>query len=173
MAVNLSGHQLLHADLAAEVATALADSGLAPARLVLEVTETVVVADVARAVATLGSLRDLGVRVALDDFGTGYSSLGILGQLPVDILKIDRSFVAEMTRSEAGMALTRAVVELGRVLGLEVLAEGIETPEQLLALERLGCDTGQGYYFAPPVEAAEVEALVERALHPTPVGAGG
>jgi len=114
------------------------------------------------AITILTELRRLGVRLALDDFGTGYSSLSYLRRLPVDILKIDRSFIGGVTGSAEESALARAIVNLGQTLGLETVAEGIETAEQLATLRELGCQLGQGYYFAKPLEPEAVDGLFER-----------
>jgi diguanylate cyclase (GGDEF)-like protein len=157
VAVNLSVAQLRDASIVEDVRRALADSGLAPGRLVLEITESTMVADTELAVARLGSLRELGVRIALDDFGTGYSSLGQLDRLPIDVLKMDRSFVRGDDAPE-GSSVVAAIVALGQALDLEVVAEGIEQPAQLAALRALGCTLGQGYLFAPPLTIEELAA---------------
>jgi diguanylate cyclase (GGDEF)-like protein/PAS domain S-box-containing protein len=148
--INLSVKQLFHADIVADVANALDAAGLEPAALTLEITESVMMTDTALAVARLGELRALGVRLAMDDFGTGYSSLSSLSLFPLDILKMDRSLLA------AGAApitsgLASAVLSLGETFHLEVVAEGIEHPEQSTTLRELGCDIGQGFYFARPM----------------------
>ena len=120
--------------------------------LILEVTESTLMRDSVATVARLNSLKALGVKVAIDDFGTGYSSLAYLRQFPVDVLKIDRSFVADMSRSPDAAALIHTLIELGRTLGLVTLAEGIETHEQLEGLRRERCDHGQGFLFSGPVD---------------------
>jgi EAL domain-containing protein (putative c-di-GMP-specific phosphodiesterase class I) len=158
--VNLSARQLQHPDLAADVAAALAASGLPPELLVLELTETTLLGDPAGAGATLAALRALGVRLALDDFGTGYSSLGYLRRLPVDILKIDKGFLAGVGHDPADTAVVGAVVTLARTLGLRTVAEGIETAEQLAALRALGCDVGQGWHFARALPPEGLEAFL-------------
>jgi EAL domain-containing protein (putative c-di-GMP-specific phosphodiesterase class I) len=162
IAVNLSARQLQHPAIVEEVGAALADAGLDPPSLVLEITETVVMEELDAAVAILGQLRGLGVRLALDDFGTGYSSLSYLHRLPVDILKIDRTFIGGVAGSTEESALARAIVKLGQTLGLETVAEGVETAEQLACLRELGCQLGQGYHFARPLGPAAVDALLER-----------
>jgi EAL domain-containing protein (putative c-di-GMP-specific phosphodiesterase class I) len=155
MAVNLSVKQLQHSDIVADVRDALADSGLDPACLTLEITETVMMTDTDLAVQRLKELKDLGVRLAMDDFGTGYSSLSYLSKFPVDILKMDRSFLRDdATPETAGLAT--AVVSLGETLNLEVVAEGIELSEQWATLRDLGCDKGQGFYFARPMDSERV-----------------
>ena len=150
MAINLSAKQLQHSDVVADVRDALAESGLDPAHLTLEITETVLMADADLAVRRLEELKALGVRLALDDFGTGYSSLSHLSSFPVDVLKMDRSFLSE-SASEKAAELATAVVALGETLNLDVVAEGIEMPEQWDALRDLGCALGQGFYFARPM----------------------
>jgi diguanylate cyclase (GGDEF)-like protein/PAS domain S-box-containing protein len=162
IAVNLSARQLQYSGIVDEVRAALAAAGLDPQSLVLEITETAIMEHLDAAIALLTELRRLGVRLALDDFGTGYSSLSYLQRLPVDILKIDRSFVAGVARSTEDSALARGILTLGQTLGLETVAEGIETAEQLAALRALGCQLGQGYLFARPLGPAAVDALLER-----------
>ncbi|MGY1786594.1 putative bifunctional diguanylate cyclase/phosphodiesterase [Geodermatophilus sp. SYSU D00698] len=164
MAVNVSALQLTSPDLVGCVAAALAGSGLPAGALVLEVTETALVGDPERAAACLGALRALGVRLALDDFGTGYSSLAHLRQFTVDVLKVDRSFVGAIAEGEPLPAIVRGTIDLGRTLGLEVLAEGVEHEHQARLLAEGRCDTAQGYLFARPLERCDAEALLlERA----------
>ena len=130
--------------------------------LVLEVTETALMRDVEATVDRLTRLKALGVRIAVDDFGTGYSSLAYLKRFPVDILKIDRSFVAGIGESPEALAMVRALIQLGRALGLETLAEGIEDGEQLERLRAEGCHSGQGFLFAKPMDAAAIGSLLHR-----------
>ena len=161
VAVNVSSRQLLKGDIVDVVDEALAMSGLEPDRLVLELTETTLIDD---AVAAQGLLRELGrrgVRIALDDFGTGYSSLTYLRAFPIDVIKIDESFVRTIDTEHQGLAIVEAVVRLAGNLGIEVVAEGIETPAQLDAVVQLGCDALQGFLFSPPRPGDEVPALVE------------
>jgi diguanylate cyclase (GGDEF)-like protein/PAS domain S-box-containing protein len=162
IAVNLSTRQLQHPGIVDEVSAALAAAELDPQSLILEITETAIMEQLDAAITILTGLRRLGVRLALDDFGTGYSSLSYLQRLPVDILKIDRSFVAGVARSTEDSALARGILTLGQTLGLETVAEGIETAEQLAVLRELGCQLGQGYFFARPLGPAAVDALLER-----------
>ena len=158
MSVNLSVRQLQSETIVADVREALGESGLAPASLVLEITESVMLADTDLAVRRLQELKELGVRLAMDDFGTGYSSLSYLGRFPVDILKMDRSFLA----SRANDSLAAAIIALGENLTLEVVAEGVEHPEQALWLQDVGCELGQGFHFARPMtDGALLEYLVE------------
>jgi EAL domain-containing protein (putative c-di-GMP-specific phosphodiesterase class I) len=163
VSVNVSAHQLGDNDLTATVSQALVDSGLSPQKLILEVTETAVMEDAEHAVRVLRGLKDLGVRIAVDDFGTGYSSLVYLKRLPVDELKIDRSFVDGLPDDPEDKAIVSSVIALARAVGLRVVAEGVETAEQRQALEELGCDYGQGYLWGHPVPAAERGASFELA----------
>jgi EAL domain-containing protein (putative c-di-GMP-specific phosphodiesterase class I) len=156
LSVNLSARQFRHPDLVADIAAILAETGLPPGQLHLEVTETVAMAQAETAGATLAALRGLGVRLAIDDFGTGYSSLAYLQRLPVDTLKIDRVFFRDGAHNRA---IVRAVTALAHGLGLVVTAEGLETAEQVAGAQAAGCDQGQGYYFARPVPAEKVAAL--------------
>jgi EAL domain-containing protein (putative c-di-GMP-specific phosphodiesterase class I) len=167
MSINLSLKQVHQSDIVADVRDALADSGLDPARLTLEITETVLMADTEHAVQRLRELKELGVRLALDDFGTGYSSLSYLSKFPVDILKMDRSFLRAGASPEAS-DLATAVVALGATLDLEVVAEGIELAEQMETLRDLGCDLGQGYFFAKPMNADDTLAFLARSAKPVP-----
>ena len=174
VAVNLSAAQFRDRALADEVARALADTGLHPARLELEVTESLLLADDEGVLAMLHELRALGVRIAMDDFGTGYSSLSYLRRFPFDKIKIDQSFVRGLGEREDCAAIVRAVVGLGRALGMAVNAEGVETAEQFAALRAEGCGEVQGYLFSKPLPAAEIPALLRRrgALR-DPDGPGG
>jgi EAL domain-containing protein (putative c-di-GMP-specific phosphodiesterase class I) len=151
--VNLSVKQLQHPDVVADVRAALEATGLDPQALVLEITETVMMADYDVASQRLRQLKALGVRIAMDDFGAGHSSLGYLSRLPVDILKMDRSFLAANASPQAS-GLAAAIIALGGTLGLEVVAEGIESVEQYEALRALGCDYGQGFFISPPLDLA-------------------
>ena len=162
ISINLSLKQIQHSDIVADVRDALSESGLEARCLTLEITETVLMADTDLAVERLRELKELGVRLALDDFGTGYSSLSYLSRFPVDILKMDRSFLREgATPDSSGLA--NAVVALGATLDLEVVAEGIEFLEQWHTLRDLGCELGQGFYFARPMDVdATLEFLAAR-----------
>jgi len=168
VAVNLSALQLSDPALPSVVAEALAEAGLAADRLCVEITESALFERFDVAVATLGQLRAMGVHVALDDFGTGYSSLAYLRHLPVDVLKIDRSFVARLLEDIRDRVIVEAVVSIARTFGLQVVAEGVERREQLDVLRRLGCDVAQGYDIGRPGEAVDVIALAAaKARHPT------
>jgi EAL domain-containing protein (putative c-di-GMP-specific phosphodiesterase class I) len=153
MNVNLSSRQLVREAIADEVAAAVDDSGIRASWLVLEVTETVLMADPVVAAKALNSIRDLGVRVALDDFGSGYSSLSHLRRFPIDIVKIDKSFVDDVTHEGAESAIARGIIELGRAMRIQTVAEGIEADEQAEVLRSLGCELGQGFFFAKPLAA--------------------
>ena len=161
MAVNLSGRQLASDGIVDDVRTALADAGLEPASLVLEMTETALIEDPERAAAKLRDLRDLGVRLAIDDFGTGYSSLSYLQQFPVDILKIDRSFISRITDRHQVPAIMRGLLDFSRTMQLETIAEGIESVAQLDQLRDQHCQLGQGYLFSRPLPADEAERLLD------------
>ena len=165
MAVNISGRQLQDAAFVADVAEALADSGLPPSRLVLEITETVIMHRTEAMVRRLTELKELGVHLAIDDFGTGYSSLSYLQQFPIDIIKIDKAFIEGMNRDPAGAALTRTIIGLGDTLGLSTVAEGVEHASQRETLAELGCVVAQGFLFARPVAASGVSEMVSK---PTP-----
>jgi diguanylate cyclase (GGDEF)-like protein len=165
VSVNVSARQLADDDLISTVEAALARANLDPSLLVLEITETTLMGDRDRAVDVLRRLSELGVRIGIDDFGTGQSSLAHLRSLPVDSLKIDQSFVDSLGRDPQGGAIVAAVVQLGHALGLSVTAEGVETPDQLAELRALGCDLGQGFYFAHPQPGAIVRALVHHRFH--------
>jgi EAL domain-containing protein (putative c-di-GMP-specific phosphodiesterase class I) len=163
--VNLSARQLQHPGLAEDVAEALRSSGLAPQDLILEVTETGLVGDVEAAASELERLKELGVMLALDDFGTGYSSLTHLLTFPIDIIKIDRSFVSAIGRDQERSEVALAVVRLAKGLGLRTVAEGIERDAQLAPLRSVGCEFGQGYFFAKPLDRSHLETLfTENAL---------
>jgi diguanylate cyclase (GGDEF)-like protein len=159
--VNLSARQFRDPGLVSLVASALKSSGLDAASLTLEITESSLLTQSSETLERVAELRKLGVRLAIDDFGTGYSSLGYLRAFKVDELKIDRSFVSEPSRAD-GRVLSRAIVELGRALSLELIAEGIETSEQAAWFQSLGCRFGQGYLYARPMPALEVERYMRR-----------
>ncbi|MBV9838291.1 MAG: bifunctional diguanylate cyclase/phosphodiesterase [Solirubrobacterales bacterium] len=161
MSVNVSGRQLDHDTLIDDVRGALERSRLDPGMLTLEITETTLMRDADATTERLAALKRLGVRIAIDDFGTGYSSLAYLRQFPVDSLKIDRSFISGMGRSEQSAALIHTLVRLGKTLNLETLAEGIEDRDQLKALQLQHCDHGQGFLFAKPLEVETIEKFLD------------
>jgi EAL domain-containing protein (putative c-di-GMP-specific phosphodiesterase class I) len=154
--VNLSARQVTDPRIVDQVAAALAEARLDPGRLVLEITETVLMQDREAAVTNLERLKALGVRIAIDDFGTGYSSLAYLCTFPLDMLKVPREFVDALGREANAEAVTHAVVELARALGLVTVAEGVETTDQQQRVAELGCDLAQGYLFSRPVDAEAV-----------------
>jgi diguanylate cyclase (GGDEF)-like protein/PAS domain S-box-containing protein len=169
--VNLSARQFQYAGLVDDVAAALADAGIDAASLTLEITESMLMTDIAIAKETLHALRRLGVRLAIDDFGTGYSSLSYLKQLPVDVIKIDKTFVDDVHIDEDDVALVDAVAGLGQALKMKTVAEGIETGEQWDRLRRIGIDHGQGYLFSRPVAPGEIpDLLVHPAAYGLPTG---
>jgi EAL domain-containing protein (putative c-di-GMP-specific phosphodiesterase class I) len=163
MSVNVSMRQLETPAFVDHIRHALAASATDPTRLVIEITESTLMRDAEATVRRLREIKELGVHVAIDDFGTGYSSLAYLRQFPVDSLKIDRSFIASMGDSPESAALIHTLVELGRMLGLETLAEGIEDNEQLDRLRQEHCDRGQGFLFSRPISPEEIEAFLVRA----------
>jgi EAL domain-containing protein (putative c-di-GMP-specific phosphodiesterase class I) len=160
LSVNLTARQIMAPRFVESVAAVLAETGLPPQALTVEVKEEVLVEDASGTAPRLAALRELGVRLAIDDFGTGYASLAYLRQLPVDVIKIDPSFVAGLGRDDTLTLLTRTIVRLGHDLGLIVVAEGIERPDQLELLRDMGCPRGQGFLVARPMAARRVEALV-------------
>lgn len=165
VSVNVSPRQFETGTLVDEIKMALERSGLDPTWLILEMTETTLMRDSGESALRLTALKDLGIRLAIDDFGTGYSSMAYLQQFPVDILKIDRTFIPETSTDKASTALVHALVELGNALGLKTVAEGIETIEQLVQLKHEGCDAGQGFYFSRPLEAVDAQRFLEQAAH--------
>jgi predicted signal transduction protein with EAL and GGDEF domain len=160
ISVNLSPVQFKSRNLVATVTTALRDAGLAPGRLELEITETVMLHDTVATLATLHELRSLGVRIAMDDFGTGYSSLSYLRRFPFDRIKIDQSFVRELGKQRDCAAIIRAVIALSHDLGMATTAEGVETREQLRALALAGCSAIQGYLFSRPLPLRDIPAML-------------
>jgi diguanylate cyclase (GGDEF)-like protein len=161
MSVNLSNKQFTDAALREKILRILTETRLAPHCLKLELTESVVMEKIATTSEMLKQLRKLGIQLSIDDFGTGYSSLAYLARLPLDTLKIDRSFVSQMLENEEQSEVVKAIIMLARALGLEVVAEGVETREQLRQLQLLECSFAQGYLFSRPVEAAAAGRLIE------------
>jgi diguanylate cyclase (GGDEF)-like protein/PAS domain S-box-containing protein len=161
ISVNLSARQFQDAGLVEDVAGALRQADLDPGCLVLEITESLLMHDTDATIAKLGALKALGVRLAIDDFGTGYSSLSYLRRFPVDILKVDKSFIDAVAGNAEDSALAQAIIELGHTLRLQTVAEGVEASDQASQLRALQCELGQGYYFAHPLDADQVAALLE------------
>jgi diguanylate cyclase (GGDEF)-like protein/PAS domain S-box-containing protein len=164
VSVNLSARQVAHRDLAASVAGMLARTGLDPAHLRLEITESVLVKESASAKATLDALSDMGVRLLLDDFGTGYSSLAYLNRFPLDALKIDREFVDALGLEQERTAIVEAIIGMARALSLDVIAEGVENEAQLSELRRLGCDYAQGHLFSRALPPEKITSLLSEGL---------
>jgi EAL domain-containing protein (putative c-di-GMP-specific phosphodiesterase class I) len=162
VAVNLSARQFGAASLIEEIRNVLAETALPADCLEIELTESLFMSDVTLAVDLLHAMKSLGVNLSIDDFGTGYSSLSYLSRFPIDVLKIDRSFVAEITRDSNDAAIVASIIALAHNLKLAVIAEGVETEDQLDYLRRHGCDEMQGYYFSRPLPAAEFEQLVRQ-----------
>ena len=169
LAVNLSVRNLLEPNLADRVAALIAKAGVPPATLTLEITESGVMTDPEAAIAMLRGLRHVGVRLSVDDFGTGYSSLSYLKRLPVDEVKLDKSFVLNMTSDADDAAIVRSTIELAHNLGLQLVAEGVEDQETLELLAALGCDLVQGYHLARPMPADRLALLLR---NPEPVIVG-
>ena len=153
VAVNISGRHLLSGRLPANLRVALDRSGIDPCRMSIEITETVLLSDLVAAAAQLDEVRALGINVAIDDFGTGYTSLAHLQQLPIDTIKIDRSFISQLN-VRRGSSLVRMVTDLGHAIDINIVAEGVETVEELSALQEMGADRLQGYLLSRPLEPA-------------------
>jgi diguanylate cyclase (GGDEF)-like protein len=159
--INVSGIQLLNRDFIKTLTHALVSSGLHPGNLKLEITESVLLNIMAKESNLFNELKDIGVHIQIDDFGTGYSSLSYLQHIPVDVIKIDRSFVQRICTNDKNLGLVKAIINMARGMGMQTTAEGIETDQQRLLLESIGCDNGQGYLWSKPVDAAKVEALIQ------------
>jgi EAL domain-containing protein (putative c-di-GMP-specific phosphodiesterase class I) len=166
VAVNLSVRNLLDRNLPLEIDRMLTTYGLPPEALQLEITESMLMSDPERVLATVTRLNALGVRLSVDDFGTGYSSLANLRQMPIDELKIDRSFVSPMLRDESDLIIVRSTINLGHDLGLRVIAEGVEDEETLSRLARLGCDLAQGYHVSRPMPAEQFVRWLDQDAYP-------
>jgi EAL domain-containing protein (putative c-di-GMP-specific phosphodiesterase class I) len=160
MAVNLSARQLARPEIVDEVRDILDETQIIPHSLILEITESVMMQDMELSIERLTELKSLGVQLAIDDFGTGYSSLNYVRRFPVDILKVDKSFIDGVSEGGESSALTAAVIELAGILGLKPVAEGIERADQLQRLLELHCDLGQGYFFAKPLPGMDLESLL-------------
>jgi EAL domain-containing protein (putative c-di-GMP-specific phosphodiesterase class I) len=171
--VNVSGHDISHPTLLARVTRAVIESHIKPATLCLELTENILMSRLEAALPMLTKLRGMGVTLAIDDFGTGYSSLSHLSTLPIDCLKIDRSFVTRLEAGTDGAAVVRSIISLGRSLGKTVVAEGIETEVQFQQLQDMGCALGQGYFMARPQSASGISALLQTLLPTTALTGDG
>jgi len=162
IAVNLSARQFRQPNLVEVIAQALRDSGLEPGYLELEITESMMMDNVEQAALTLGKLKATGIKLSIDDFGTGYSSLSYLKRLPIDVLKIDRTFVSDITGDADGAPIVRSIITLAHSLKLKVIAEGVETGEQLAYLRAHRCDVMQGYYFSKPLSVVDFTKLAQQ-----------
>jgi EAL domain-containing protein (putative c-di-GMP-specific phosphodiesterase class I) len=171
LAVNVSAKQLARRGFVDHLRALLGETGLDPKRLELEITESVIIAGGGDAQQSLLEIAALGVGLAIDDFGTGYSGLAYLKRLPIDTVKIDQSFVRDLTVDPEDLAIVTAIVAMARSLGVDVVAEGVETQDQLDELRRLGCQRGQGYLLARPMSAAAVIGRLESAANETARGA--
>jgi EAL domain-containing protein (putative c-di-GMP-specific phosphodiesterase class I) len=160
MAVNLSPRQFADEQLLHDVDEAIATSGMSPVLLQLEVTESMVMRNVTRAVRVLDAIQSRGIRLAIDDFGTGYSSMSLMKQFPIDTIKIDRSFVRDLPRDSEDQAIAQAIISMGKALGMTVVAEGVETAEQHAFLRDHRCDEIQGFLFSKPLPPRELEKLL-------------
>ena len=160
MAINVAKPQFLSDDLCGSLRRAVFDSGVPPEQLVIELTESMLIDDVQAGIEKMSALKALGVTLSIDDFGTGYSSLSYLTRFPIDELKIDRSFVTQLTSRQSDAAVVRTVIDLGHRLGMMVTAEGVETEGQLASLKALGCNQYQGFYFSRPVPSEQFLALL-------------
>lgn len=168
IAVNLSGHQFNQPNLSCLVINTLQETGLDPSYLELEITESALMENPEAAIATLREFKEIGIQISIDDFGTGYSSLSYLRQFPFDALKLDRSFVCQATKDDKNAAITMAILQMARSLNLKVIAEGVETSQELAFLHNHQCDEIQGYWFSPPLSAPTFEGLL-RAGHSLPI----
>src|SRR5437773_4912382 len=168
MAVNLSPRQFADAHLLHDVDEALLASGMSPVLLQLEVTESMVMGNVSRAIKVLDAVQSRGIRLAIDDFGTGYSSMSLMKHFPIDTIKIDRSFVRDLPRDSEDQAITQAIISMGKALGMTVVAEGVETIEQQAFLRKHACDETQGYLFGRPVAPEQIPELLRPPLRVSP-----
>jgi diguanylate cyclase (GGDEF)-like protein/PAS domain S-box-containing protein len=169
MAVNLSARHFADDNLLDDIRTIISDADMAPEQLELEITESMMMRDTARSLVVLDGLKALGIRIAIDDFGIGYSSLSQLKQFPIDILKIDRSFIVDIPGDEADEAIASAIIAMGKSLKMQVVAEGVEAAEQVEFLRRRGCDEIQGFYFSPPLHSADIQKLLLQNMRDTAV----
>ena len=162
--MNLSTRQCTQSDLVQRIAEILQKNKLDASSLKLELTESLIVEDSAFTSAVLLKLRELGIQVQIDDFGTGYSSLGYLHSLPIDTLKIDRTFISQLGTSDSGLEIVRTILALAHSLGMDVIAEGVETKEQLAKLKEMDCEYVQGFFFAKPVDSQSAGALLGKSF---------
>lgn len=172
MSVNIAPKQFAQSDLAKDICSAIEQTGVAPSTLHLEIMETTAMGEAERAAKTLAQLQTIGVRLSIDDFGTGYSSLSRLQRLPVDCLKVDRSFICRMEEDQDSQEIVRLIIAMAHALKLKVVAEGTETEEQIATLRRLGCEMAQGYFFSRPAPADTIAALLRETRTSAAVGVG-
>ena len=164
VSVNLSGKQLVHPDLVDQIENAIQQSSICSSHLKLEVTESDIINDTETAAAVLQDIKQLGVGTQMDDFGTGYSSLSYLHQFPFDVIKIDRSFVMGMTQDKSKVSLIKTIILMAKELKKKVIAEGIETLEEMEILRELGCEYGQGFYISPAISAEDATTFLKKSL---------
>jgi EAL domain-containing protein (putative c-di-GMP-specific phosphodiesterase class I) len=168
MAVNLSPRQFVDENLLQDIDGALVSCGMSPTLLQLEVTESMVMQNVPRAIKLLDAIQSRGIRLAIDDFGTGYSSMSLMKQFPIDTIKIDRSFVRDLPKDSEDQAIAQAIINMGKGLGMTVVAEGVETSEQETFLRDHACDEMQGFLFSKPVPPDQMADLLGADLHVSP-----
>ena len=162
ISINVSPSQFAHGDIHCHLAEQIEKAGISPALLEVEITESAMMGDQAEIMAELSAIRDFGIKLHIDDFGTGYSSLSQLQRLKMDVLKVDKAFTSELTNSRDGKVFFQAIVSMAHALGMTVVAEGVETAEQLAMLQTLACDEVQGYFIARPMSAHDIEPLLLR-----------
>jgi len=162
MSVNVSGREFKHPDIVEQVEKILRETQVDPTAIKLEITESVAMDDAERTIRVIHGLKNLGVRLSIDDFGTGYSSLSYLRRFPMDTLKIDRSFVRNLASNPENLEIVRTIVSLALNLGMEVVAEGVETSDEIGQLKALECDFGQGFFFSKPVDGKQADDLLQK-----------
>ena len=162
ISINLFSRQLLQTNFVRVVKQVLKETGIDANNIMIDITESMIMDNTKIAARVLKQLKTMKIQLAIDDFGTGYSSLGYIRKFPADLLKIDRSFISRMNDDEESLGIVRAVITMARNLGLKVIAEGVETAEQLKQLRTLGCDYGQGFYFSQPLDSQEVEHILKK-----------
>jgi EAL domain-containing protein (putative c-di-GMP-specific phosphodiesterase class I) len=165
VAINISAKQFRDKNLIKHIETTLLEYSLSPNHLEIELTEATVMEDISEAIAIMKEIKDLGITLAMDDFGTGYSSLSYLKKLPFDTLKVDMSFIKDMDESEINTSIVKTIIELAHTLKLQVVAEGVETKSQAVALREMGCDVMQGYLFSKPLDNDDIAVLLKRNLN--------
>ena len=165
MSINLSGRQFTHADLAGQLGRILQDVGIGGEHIRIEITESMVMSDVEAAIDLMLSLKALNFKLSIDDFGTGYSSLSYLHRFPMDTLKIDQSFISRMEEDNENHEIVQTIISLGHNLGMEIVAEGVESQSQVSILKRLQCEYGQGYYFAKPLSQQHMDEFLSQPRH--------